>query len=1142
MNALKQPWVWSALVVWGVVGSALAQSQLLINEVLLNLPGTDTPHEYIELRGLPSYVIPQGTYFVGVEGDTNGNPGSLQNIFDLSGQRVGPNGFLVLLQKAHAYTPNSGATVLVNSGSGPGWGSGTTSSIGHRGDNGQTELENASATFFLIRTAVTPAFSQDIDADNNGVPDGAWTNWVVLDSVGLLDADGSGDIAYGAINFRRNSPPGSGARASGIIVPVEFTPSYVGRTTNSTGPFDWAAADIEGSAPNWLLDNTDTYPTNYGSRQLSHIGAPNFGAGTVKGLVLTESSGRTELVEGSLATDSYTIGLNVAPAGPIVIRVTAPPPLRISTDNGATFGITRSLTFSSLAAQTVLVRANEDNVVDTSPYLRPMTHAITSSADPVRYPTDLVLAPVVASVIDNDVVLLSELKVNPPGVSDGPFEFVELRGASDALLTNVYFVAVEGNNGGNPGTASLVVDLSSHRLGENGLLVLAAPGHPYTFAGETASLLDPAFSQAGGALGNGSVSFLLVASPEPIRPGIDLDSGDNGIMEGLPATARILDAVAWRDGNTSDVVYGGVVLSDDTQTPDAAARFRNNSTPLTAAAWFYGDLDTAGGGATLEFDENDVSANFPGGTPLTPGVENLNVPQVTPRLEALAHAIGDPTNPQVFFVVSDDEVSPALLSVTVASTNAAVVPDANLILTVGPAGERTLTLHPVGVGYSEILVSVSNGLRTNRSRFLYAVSAQASPSTRHHVHASDASAAIAINSDLMFIGDDENQLLRIYRRNESGEPLVWFDMTPMLGLTDIENGRPREVDIEAATLVNRRIFWMGAHSHANIAESRTNRSRVFATDWVGNGLTSTLNYVGRYDYLKLDLVNWDANNQHGKGAHYFGLEASTAEGVDPKEPKGAGFNIEGLTMAPFNDEVGYVGFRAPIVPATNRTHALIVPVLNFAWLASSDAPAGSAVFGAPIELDLYGRGIRSIERIGANYLIVAGVPGDFPGAYPHDFRLYTWTGNPADRPQERTANLTDLNPEAIVELPPLPWTPQSLIQLVSDSGRRDWYNDGTQAKFLPEINIKKFRTDWVALGGINKPTPVMTSAEVGQNGVTVWWRALAGERYRLQYKSSLASAQWTDVPGDVLAAGPFASKLDSSAAGVQRFYHVMLLP
>src|SRR6266487_4460215 len=162
----------------------------------------DAPNQVIELRGTPNAVLPAGTYFLSIEGDTNGNPGVIQNLFDLSGRAVGANGFLVLLQKFHNYTPNPLATVLTNSDTGSGWGSGSSSSIGHRGENGQTELEDASCTFFLVSTTNTPSIGDDIDSDNDGRPDGPeFAGWTILDSVGVLDNGGLGDIAYGAINF-----------------------------------------------------------------------------------------------------------------------------------------------------------------------------------------------------------------------------------------------------------------------------------------------------------------------------------------------------------------------------------------------------------------------------------------------------------------------------------------------------------------------------------------------------------------------------------------------------------------------------------------------------------------------------------------------------------------------------------------------------------------------------------------------------------------------------------------------------------------------------------------------------------------------------------------------------------------------------
>src|SRR6266568_1308730 len=128
-------------VIW--LGAGAARSELLINEVLFNPPGSDPPNQYIELRGTPNLILSTGTYFVSVEGDTNKNPGTIKNVFDLSGRVLGGNGLLVLLQKSSLFAPNTNATILMNTGGGPGWGSGSGSSIGQKGDGGVTDLEHA---------------------------------------------------------------------------------------------------------------------------------------------------------------------------------------------------------------------------------------------------------------------------------------------------------------------------------------------------------------------------------------------------------------------------------------------------------------------------------------------------------------------------------------------------------------------------------------------------------------------------------------------------------------------------------------------------------------------------------------------------------------------------------------------------------------------------------------------------------------------------------------------------------------------------------------------------------------------------------------------------------------------------------------
>jgi hypothetical protein len=408
------------------------------------------------------------------------------------------------------------------------------------------------------------------------------------------------------------------------------------------------------------------------------------------------------------------------------------------------------------------------------------------------------------------------------------------------------------------------------------------------------------------------------------------------------------------------------------------------------------------------------------------------------------------------------------------------------------------------------------------------------PGGRFHTGASDGSTALAIDSDLMLVGDDENQTIRLYHRDASGLPVSLMDFQPALELDALESP---EVDLEASTRVRNRIFWLGSQSNNNLGQSRPNRSRMFAADLSGTGAASTLTYVGRYDHLKEDLLNWDANNLHGKGSNYYGLAASSADGVDPKTP--AGFNIEGLTMAPGSSNIAYLGFRAPLVPPSQRTAALIVTVTNFDALAVSGGPPGTARFGPPIELNLRCRGVRSMEAITNGVLISAGSPGKNTGLSPNDFRLFTWTGNAADSPQERAADLTGMNPEGIVEVPAPPWNANTQVQLISDDGTTDFYNDGTEAKHLPYSNFKKFRSDWVALGDVVVSAPACHTFAITNGTATISWCAVAGLTYRVQAKANLEDLTWADVPGDITSAGSYASK-SFVPAPMQRFFRVTL--
>ena len=436
---------------------------------------------------------------------------------------------------------------------------------------------------------------------------------------------------------------------------------------------------------------------------------------------------------------------------------------------------------------------------------------------------------------------------------------------------------------------------------------------------------------------------------------------------------------------------------------------------------------------------------------------------------AISGALGDTTNPSVDVSIADDSTPANTLALTATATsNPSVAPLANVSIT-GSGGQRTIRIQPAGVGYADITLSVSDSDGLSSSAILHyaASTASTTPSTsRYLLGSSDASTAIGLDADLMLVADDEDQVLRLYQRKTSGLPLASFDFTSSLGLTDSTSGGvPREVDIEASARAGNRLYWLGSASNSSDGKSRPNRQRVFATDIAGSGASTTLSYVGRYDHLKDDLIAWDTSNAHGLGANHYGLAASAAANVLPEAPDGSGFNIEGLEFAPGSTSTAYVAFRAPISPTANRVHALIVPVTNFATLVSGNPSSGPAAFGAPIELDLGGRGIREIRKNAAGqYLISAGLAAS--GA---DFRLYSWTGNPTDAPLARIADLSGIassgSIESIVEVPS-PLDDHSVVQLVSDNGDTVFYGDGVIAKDLGQPNFKKSRADQVNLGSM----------------------------------------------------------------------------
>ncbi|MEN0111657.1 MAG: hypothetical protein AAF805_13130, partial [Planctomycetota bacterium] len=160
------------------------------------------------------------------------------------------------------YTVVSGATDLINTQSGPGYGSGATSSIGHTDVSGGGRIENGAATAMLIKkgTGAAPEAGDDLDVDNDGLdhPDGR-DGWTIMDSVAYFEpfetvfGRAYAPVVYGKeelgsdVFFEggiRQVNPGLEPGAQYVAIGWEI--EYVARWGNSTGqtPADWHASNL----------------------------------------------------------------------------------------------------------------------------------------------------------------------------------------------------------------------------------------------------------------------------------------------------------------------------------------------------------------------------------------------------------------------------------------------------------------------------------------------------------------------------------------------------------------------------------------------------------------------------------------------------------------------------------------------------------------------------------------------------------------------------------------------------------------------------------------------------------------------------------------------------------------------------------
>jgi hypothetical protein len=295
----------------------------------------------------------------------------------------------------------------------------------------------------------------------------------------------------------------------------------------------------------------------------------------------------------------------------------------------------------------------------------------------------------------------------------------------------------------------------------------------------------------------------------------------------------------------------------------------------------------------------------------------------------------------------------------------------------------------------------------------------------------DASGAVPLSPTRFVVADDEDSVLRVYDADRGGAPLAVHDVAPALRLPLRGAAAPglAETDLEGATRLGDRAFWITSHGRASDGDERPERMRLFATNVPRAGEPITVAGVVYEDLLE-DLAS---------APQLVRYDLARAARLAPKAP--GGLNVEGLT------EWGgalLIGLRSPVPGG----RAVIVPLDNGAALA--DGRAARAAFGEPMELDLGGQGVRALSTWRGRLLIAAGNPGNGGRS-----RLFVQRG--AAPPAQVDLDLHTYNPEGF-------FTPEERdeIMILSDDGTV--MVDGAPCKLGTDPARKSFRGLWLALG------------------------------------------------------------------------------
>lgn len=294
----------------------------------------------------------------------------------------------------------------------------------------------------------------------------------------------------------------------------------------------------------------------------------------------------------------------------------------------------------------------------------------------------------------------------------------------------------------------------------------------------------------------------------------------------------------------------------------------------------------------------------------------------------------------------------------------------------------------------------------------------------------DASAAVALDENTFIVSSDEDNDLRIYDKHNPAE--IQRTKLSEIFKRKISDGEDLEIDLEGATWLGDKIFWIGSHSARKSERVRPSRHRLFA-------IKVSRNWAGRFEIASVGKIYTDLITDLDKDARFKDLRLQSTRKVNPKDI--GGINIEALAATPEGHLL--IGFRNPLSGGKVSSEriltngkSLIVELVNPLEVIEGKA----AEFAAPIVLGLNGLGIRGMEYDTPRrlYFIIAGPYFDrqeinLPRGKALEQRLYLWSGKRAERPEFRQeVNLTGFNAETAFLYP---GAKTRSVELLSDDGK-----------------------------------------------------------------------------------------------------------